>query len=88
MMFIVNSHIPEGLPLRSNKAIYVPSSICVRQGRDEGSSLVASLAAWSAKSLPFIPTMVKQKKAIFGHPTKMDGFSRNCRQEMVLFKQL
>ena len=27
MKFIVNSHIPEGLPLGSNKAIYVSSSI-------------------------------------------------------------
>ncbi len=32
MKFIVNSHIPECLPLRSNKAIYVSSSSCVRYG--------------------------------------------------------
>ncbi len=52
MKFVVNSHIPEGLPLRS---VY-------GTGRDEGSSLVASLAAWSTMSLPFIPTWLKSNK--------------------------
>ncbi len=54
--FIVNSHIPEGLPLRSNRAIYVSSSICVRY-RERWRMIIGSIfGSLVCQVITLIPT--------------------------------
>ncbi len=73
--FIVNSRFPEALPLRSNKAIYVYSSICVRY-RERWRIIIGSIFGSLVCQVITLWLGIQQVAKFY------------CRQEMVLFKEL
>ncbi len=85
MKFIVNSHIPEGLPLGSNKAIYVSSSICVRAPV----VFVMFLISRPTQQQPPAEVIKKKKKIshIAHHPKKYSTARRKKNRTLSLPKE-